>query len=174
MPKGVYPRSGTRKIPAHQQPYTPEQRAAAFWAKVDKSAGPDACWPWKGAVTTHGYGCFAWTGGRNGRVLGAHKCAYMLTKGEVPAGLQIRHSCDTPICCNPAHLSVGTRKDNAQDKVARGRTPKTWEWKLDADKVREIRALRGKSSSGEIAARFNITQSYVFTIWAGRCWKEAA
>lgn len=152
-------------------PFSSSERDAAFWRKVDKTGGPDACWPWQGAVTTHGYGCFKFTPGRGGRVLGAHKIAYMLTKGEVPAGLQIRHACDNPVCCNPAHLSIGTRKDNAQDCVKRGRrsfAPK----KLTLDIAREIRALHGKASSGQIAKRYNIDQSYVFQIWSQQAWKE--
>lgn len=140
-----------------------------FWAKVDKSAGPEACWPWTGAITTHRYGCVQW----QGRVLGAHKVAYLLGHGPVPSGLQIRHSCDNPPCCNPAHLSLGTRKDNAADKVARGRTPKTMTKFLTAEQVREIRAARGRLSSGDIAKQYGITQSYTFTIWAGKVWRNA-
>jgi len=140
-----------------------------FWTKVDKSAGPDACWPWTGAITTHRYGCVQFYR----RVLGAHKVAYLLAHGPVPDGLQIRHSCDNPPCCNPAHLSLGTRKDNAADKVARGRTPKTMTKFLTVEQVREIRAARGRLSSGDIAKQYGITQSYAFTIWAGKVWRNA-
>src|SRR5438874_974236 len=27
-----------------------------FWSKVDKSGGPDACWPWTGCINAWGYG----------------------------------------------------------------------------------------------------------------------
>jgi hypothetical protein len=139
-----------------------------FWEKVDRSAGPEACWPWTGAITTHRYGCVQW----HGRVLGAHKVAYLLGHGPVPDGLQIRHSCDNPPCCNPAHLSVGTRKDNGADKVARGRTPKTMRKFLTAEQVLEIRAARGTLSSGQIASKYGITQSYAFGIWGRKAWKH--
>lgn len=33
----------------------------------------------------------------------------------------VRHSCDNPPCCNPAHLLVGTAAQNAQDMAERGR-----------------------------------------------------
>jgi hypothetical protein len=52
--------------------------------------------------------------------LGAHRLAFALTKGE-PGLLHVCHDCDSPACCNPAHLCLGTPKTNAQDKVQRGR-----------------------------------------------------
>lgn len=30
--------------------------AERFWPKVDKSGGPDACWPWLGGINGDGYG----------------------------------------------------------------------------------------------------------------------
>lgn len=147
---------------------TDVERAQAFWSKVDKSAGEQACWIWNGAVTTHGYGCVA----HKGRVLGAHKVAYLISKGDVPQGLQVRHSCDKPLCVNPSHLSIGTLQDNMADKVARGRTQKENPHKLNLEAAREIRRLRGTSSSGELSQRFGVTQSHVFAIWANRIWKE--
>lgn len=141
---------------------------ARFWGKVDKTSGAASCWIWDGAKTTHGYGC----GVYKGRVLGAHKIAYVLTNGEVPAGMEIMHSCDNRRCVNPAHLSIGTKDDNARDKAAKGRGPKKNPHKLTPDDVREIRGLRGKASSGEIARRYGITQPYAFAIWGGRVWKN--
>lgn len=146
----------------------PAQSAAAFLSRIDKSAGQEACWPYTGAITTHGYGCT----NHLGRVLGAHKVAWILTNGPVPAGLCVLHKCDNPPCCNPAHLFLGTKLENAQDKSAKGRAPKTAKRKLTAEKVREIRSLRGKATSGEIAAKYGIDQSYTFAIWGGKVWRD--
>jgi hypothetical protein len=33
----------------------------------------------------------------------------------------VRHSCNTPACINPAHLRVGTQRDNMQDMIQAGR-----------------------------------------------------
>jgi hypothetical protein len=53
----------------------------------------------------------------------AHRRALELATGQsIPAGQLVRHSCDNPPCCNPAHLSTGTHADNAADMVARGRS----------------------------------------------------
>lgn len=89
-----------------------------FWCKVDVR-GPDECWPWTAARTLAGYGGFQ-VGVRVRD--GAHRLAWKLTHAEdIPAGLEVCHSCDNPPCCNPAHLRLGTAKDNAADRVARGR-----------------------------------------------------
>lgn len=150
--------------------FTPGQVGAAFWAKVDKSGGEAACWPWTGAITTHGYGCF----NVKRRVYGAHKYAYMLTKGPVPAGMHVMHSCDNRPCCNPAHLSLGTALDNAADKVAKGRQARRGGAKLTEDSVREIRSLRGIEQSGSLAKRFNVDQPHIINIWNRRVWKGVA
>lgn len=145
--------------------------AERFWPKVDKSAGPDACWPYTGSITSHGYGC---TSAGNDKVVGAHKMAYLLAKGPVAAGLQVMHSCDNPPCCNPAHLSLGTASDNAADKAAKGRGlvgRKYWK-KLTAEQVMEIRRLRGLEPSGTLAKRFDVDQPHIINIWNRRVWRE--
>lgn len=89
-----------------------------FWAHVDRVA-PDACWLWKCAENrVTGYGQFTW---KTGRVIAAHKMAYRLAhKCELERGENILHHCDVKMCCNPAHLYLGTLKDNARDRVERG------------------------------------------------------
>lgn len=75
------------------------------------------CWLWNRQLYPSGYGSF-FAHGRNRR---AHRFSYELYKGEIPEGLLVLHSCDTPRCVNPDHLRVGTDQDNTQDKISRGR-----------------------------------------------------
>lgn len=42
--------------------------------------------------------------------------------GQLAEGEVVRHTCDNPACCNPAHLIRGTVADNVADRVARGRS----------------------------------------------------
>ena len=73
-----------------------------FWTKVDKSGGPDACWPWLAAIDTGGYGRV--TGDGNGKWRAAHRVAWELTNGPIPEGLVIDHLCRNRACQNPKHL----------------------------------------------------------------------
>lgn len=97
--------------------YTPEQRIAKFWSRVDKSAGEDACWIWTAAPDQYGYGRMYW----RGRNYPAHRIAYEVTHGDIPDGLWVLHRCDNPPCVNPAHLFLGTRQDNVDDMMQKGR-----------------------------------------------------
>lgn len=89
------------------------------WARVSRGA-PDACWLWTGPVHLDGYGGLK-VGGRRGSTYRAHRLVYELVHGPIPDGLYVLHSCDTRLCCNPAHLRVGTAAENTADMARRGR-----------------------------------------------------
>lgn len=100
--------------------------AARFWSKVDKD-GPvhpllgTSCWLWRASVNPHnGYGRIH-VGGKFGTVLLAHRVAFVLSRGEIPAGLRVLHRCDNPRCCNPDHFMLGTQLDNVHDAIRKGR-----------------------------------------------------
>jgi hypothetical protein len=96
--------------------------AVRFWKKVDQSGGPDACWVWTaGRGGTMGYGSFQMGTYRNTHHVRAHRMAWELTNGPIPAGKYVCHRCDNPPCCNPAHLFLGTQGDNLRDMYAKGR-----------------------------------------------------
>jgi hypothetical protein len=87
-----------------------------FWDQVDQSGGLWARWPWLGP-RRNGYGML-WHGNKR---RGAHRIAFEMANGPVPAALDVLHTCDNPPCCNPAHLWTGTARDNLRDASAKGR-----------------------------------------------------
>lgn len=107
-----------------------------FYAKVDQSAGPDACWPWMGAFNTPKHPTWQgtrrpvfWVAQMNGKgssqlIVYATRFILCLTDG-VPLsdreGLHACHRCHNPGCVNPAHLYWGTREENVQDRVTQQR-----------------------------------------------------
>ncbi|MEC5289398.1 MULTISPECIES: HNH endonuclease signature motif containing protein [unclassified Aurantimonas] len=94
--------------------------AERFAEKVDTSPGqgPDGvCHEWQGHKIKWGYGSFKVGDG----VKKAHRIAYELAHGPVPTGMLVKHSCDNPPCCNPAHLSLGTHTGNMAEMIKRGR-----------------------------------------------------
>lgn len=79
---------------------------------------PDGCWLWQGRANSSGYGAFSLIPGRS---TGAHRASYMIHKGPVPKGMEVCHTCDVPLCVNPEHLFLGTKRDNMQDCLRKGR-----------------------------------------------------
>lgn len=145
----------------------------SFWAKV-AMAGPDDCWPWGASRKNNGYGA-AWHGlGGRKVVQQAHRVAYYLATGEHPGQLDVMHSCDNRPCCNPAHLSLGTRLDNMRDAARKGRTgrgSRHGHARLNETQVAEIkRGLRDGLSSGLLARRFQVSQTNICHIRNGDTW----
>jgi hypothetical protein len=105
--------SDCMRIPPRKRTYSP----AKFWASVAVGA-PDECWPWAGCRDHAGYGRVR-LGGREGRSEKAHRIALAMSGRDdvllpFPDGAVVMHACDNPPCCNPAHLSLGTRRYNAK------------------------------------------------------------
>lgn len=84
--------------------------AELFWSKVDKN-GANGCWLWTGARLPKGYGIVAIHRPKP-TTAKAHRVAYELLVGPIPAGLVIDHLCRVPSCVNPSHLEPVTNREN--------------------------------------------------------------
>jgi len=82
--------------------------AAQIWPKVQLF---EDCWIFTGPTKNGIHGCVK-VGGRTGKVLYTHRIAYEAFKGLLPPGAVVMHQCNTPRCCNPAHLKAGTQAEN--------------------------------------------------------------
>lgn len=141
--------------------------ADRFWAKVDRSRGADDCWNWLAARDKDGYGQLK----INGKQRRAHRVAFMLVNGPIESSSVIRHKCDNPPCCNPAHLLAGTNADNVRDKCERGRQPMgeaDGNSKLTTQAVAYI--LRSRESNAELARIHGVTAANIGAIRLGKTW----
>lgn len=132
--------------------YTREDQIAAFWGKVDKSAGPDGCWLWVSSLSADGYGRFV-AGGKHWR---AHRFAWDITNGPIPEGLQVLHNCpdgDNPQCVNPAHLWLGTDVENMKDRHNKGH--------YATDNQHALRQHPEKAARGETHSKTTLTDDQV-------------
>lgn len=127
------------------------------------------CWIWLGYLNTSGYGGITWKNKTNL----AHRLSYMFYNGDIPKGMYVCHSCDTPACVNPDHLFVGTPMDNQKDKVIKNRQSKgmsSKKAKLTDEIVKEIR--RSECGPKELSLRYGINISTVHKIRARLTWRH--
>jgi hypothetical protein len=135
---------------------------AEFWSKV-AVAKSWQCWEWKGRKNENGYGV-VW--GQK-----AHRVAYTIAKGSIPANLLVLHGCDNRACCNPNHLRTGTYADNAADMMARGRHwcargERNGRARLTDEQVSRI--LKGAETGVALAAALGVAESTISMIRTGR------
>lgn len=146
-----------------------------YWAKVDRR-GPDECWEWTGSRTPHGYGRIN-MGGKYGPIAHANRLGWQIANGvklePCDRWKVVRHTCDNPPCCNPAHLVLGTQRDNAWDRERRGRGNQPRDLgngraKFAPSVVREVIRLRAAGVSGpRIARRFSMSTTHVYSLERG-------
>jgi len=87
---------------------------ARFWAKVKFGEG---CWLWSASTARGGYGQSRVRIGQRAMMMGAHRVAYMIAKGEIPRDMQVDHTCFNRLCVNPSHLRLTTAKQNSEHKA---------------------------------------------------------
>lgn len=89
---------------------------ARFWSKVDRTGGPDACWPWRAATTAQGYPIYVNPIDRLVR-----RYLWFLLHGERPKGALVSCRLENVACVNPSHLIRRTHAERAQTVMALGR-----------------------------------------------------
>lgn len=80
----------------------------------------DGCWSWSGAKSTYGYGVMGGDG-RGASPVTAHRVAWSLFRGELRSDEHLMHLCHNPECSNPAHLAIGSMRENLRTSFVVGR-----------------------------------------------------
>jgi hypothetical protein len=151
---------------------------------------PNECWPWtKARRGRRGeYGQIK----VDGRARFAHQVAWELANGRhVPRGKMVLHECDNGVCCNPAHLKLGTHIQNMRDMRERGRAAtgdrnvarrqpelvnrgsRNGMAKLTEIDVRSVvRDLGRGESQASIARAYGVSRHTVHLIANGKTWQH--
>ena len=124
--------------------------------------GENGCVLWTGYLNRSGYGVV----GYNYKSILAHRAAWEVSRGAIPEGLLVCHTCDVRNCINPDHLFVGTNADNMVDKIKKGRA---WS-KLSPIEVAEIRANPGVTKP--FMRKFGVSGTIIRKIRSGEDWKH--
>ena len=142
--------------------------------QVPAGLSDTACWPWAGVYFTgrslrYGRVCF---GGKSST---AHRVVWSVIHGVPYPDMEVCHKCDNPACCNPSHLFIGTAKDNAQDKILKGRgvsfkgstNPMS---KLQESHVKEI--LMSDESYSYLAKKYGVSWASIQLIKKRKTWRH--
>lgn len=122
---------------------------------------------WTAAAGADGYGAF---GMGRGKVEKAHRMAYRLIHGDIPAGLYILHRCNVRLCVNPDHLMAGTHYENMRQM----RDQERHSGKLTRETARALKDLVAAGWSQAAAGRvFGIKPSQASRIMRGEQWSDA-
>ena len=169
--------------------------ADRFWSSVIKT---ETCWLWQGRRNNKGYGLI--TLGHDTTML-VHRLAYELTYGMIMPGLFCLHRCDTPLCCRPDHLWLGSQADNMRDMSQKGRSigqrhpermargerngahthpekvlrgEQNGQSKLTEANVRAIRRMQASKemTRKQMAALFGVNKSAIDKVLARQVWKH--
>ena len=140
-------------------------------SKVEKI--PEAgCWIWMGATQVRGYGELI---SHNRKYL-AHRASYEAFVGEIPKGMYVCHSCDNVYCVNPAHLFLGTQKQNLQDMASKGRSTRGQRnpmAKLTEEEVKDIKYFLSIGiNDSDIAKQYEVTRGAINLIKQGKRWNH--
>lgn len=158
----------------------PKTHEAQVWIYRRAAVDETGCWIWALAKTAVGYGLVTAPGKFPGIHL-AHRLAYAAFIGPVPEGKLVCHKCDTPSCCNPDHLFLGTHRDNTQDSIAKGRYRENVERygeEVGGHKLSDldVEAIRRRRAEGEllrsIAASYAVWPTTVGRICRGESRKH--
>lgn len=133
------------------------------------------CWEWTGGTSPRGYGIVR----LKDKIWRVHRLVWTLTKGPIPDGKEICHTCDNPPCFNPAHLFQGTHTDNMRDALQKNRLkPSKGEAhgcaKLTNEQVKSIRAMYVPRvvTRRAIAKLFGVSYNNICMITRKQAWKH--
>ncbi len=130
---------------------------------------PSGCWEWQGYKHTSGYGAIMF----GAKAWVASRLSWTVFRSSIPTGMLVCHTCDNPPCINPAHLWLGTYKQNSDDKISKKRDfhpsrPRV----LSEQKVRAILAEPLTVSNLKLSKKYKMCNSAIGRVRSNKIWKH--
>lgn len=162
-----------RFLPGHHRRGVSPPLEERFHSRVAKGS-PYECWEWTAGKVPGGYGAI-WDNSI-GRHRHAHRLAWELANGTIPAGLFVCHHCDNRSCCNPAHLFIGTQADNDADRTTKGRSSRGEQHPYAKLTDATVRELRLRYAQGEmirdLAREFGVSSNTAWQAAKRKTWSH--
>ncbi len=147
-------------------------RKQQTWENLKAKTQEDnsGCYNWLGCLDKDGYGISSIKGIK----MPAHRASYILnhTSNDVK-DKYVLHKCHNRRCINPAHLYVGTQKDNVQDQIKANtfvQGVKNGRARLKNEDIVFIR--HSNLTARELASYFKVSYYTIWDILKGRTWKH--
>jgi hypothetical protein len=139
-------------------------------SRIDKT---DSCHIWTGPKDSDGYGDF-----RNAKKYGisrkVHRAVWEAVNGPIPKGLSVCHHCDNRACVNPAHLFLGTQRDNNADMLRNQRHAKGERNGMARLTLTDVAQIRERYAAGslqrELAEQFGCHKANISLIVRNENW----
>jgi hypothetical protein len=140
-----------------------------LWEKVATGSTTD-CWPWM-AGTKDGYGRLR----VGNHVYNVTRLIYFLINHVDPGSTLVCHTCDNRACCNPAHLWLGTYRDNARDRNFKGRAASRKGQSNGRSRLSEADICSIRQSPKlqcDLADHYGVAQTTISAIKRGETWRH--
>lgn len=110
-----------------------------------------------------------------GKLYNVHRYVFEQEYGPVPPKFCVLHRCDNRLCINPEHLFLGTRDDNMQDMIEKGRDyhptgALTGRAKLTESQVATIKQ-KGIYTE-RVAKKYGVAKCTLYAIKRGWSWPD--
>lgn len=146
------------------------ERERIEWRMAAHTVRGSGCWLWSGGKSGGGYGVISRTSlfPDSPRSPYAHQMAWALAHNTwPPENHVVRHRCNTPLCVNPAHLVLGTQKQNMDDRASVGHHITTQ--RLTEAQVKHI--LTSEESQSMLASMYGVSQVTISNVRRRKVYK---